>query len=198
MIQGIDVSENNGYLSEDFWQEAADMGIRFAYIRCSYGRTGVDEQFQHNVDMAHKVGMQVGAYHYGYGLNVSQAIEEATHCRQVIEDAGVFLELPVFYDMEDADGYKARHNFAFDPIEMTDMCRNFGEALGLNWGVYASYSWLENYIAWRTLGCPVWNAQWGYTDDIAGFVWQDSGDKGKTFSIDGRIIDHNYMYLEEE
>lgn len=193
MIEGIDVSENNGHLDQDFWNMAYEQGIRFAYIRCSYGRTGADEEFQHNVACAHNAGLKVGAYHYGYGLNVEQAREEAEHCRQVIDDAGVLLELPVFYDMEDADHYKARHGFAFDPVEMTEICHAFIDTIGLDCGVYASLDWLDNYIDWKVLECPVWNAQWGDSDDIQGYVWQDSDH----YDMDGHQLDHDYMYIEE-
>ena len=78
---------------------------------------------------------------------------------------------------------------------MTEMCRVFGDTLGLNWGVYSSLSWFENYIDWKSLGCPVWNAEWGSIDDIQGYVWQDSGDDSD-FILGGHVIDHNWMYLE--
>lgn len=193
MIKGIDVSENNGFIPQDVWDDLAEAGIKFVYVRCSYGRHGVDEMFQHNVECAHKAGLRVGAYHYSYALTVEEAREEAQHCSKVIADAGVLLELPVFYDMEDADGYKARHYFAFDREVITEMCHVFGETLGLNWGVYASLSWLEGYIDWKSLGCPVWNAQWGRSDDIHGFVWQYTD----SFSFDGFTFDGNIMYLED-
>ena len=193
MIKGIDVSENNGFIPQETWDSLATAGIKFVYVRCSYGRHGVDEMFRHNVECAHKAGIKVGAYHYSYALNREEAIQEALHCRKVIDDAGILLELPVFYDMEDADGYKARHGFAFDPDEITDMCRLFGIHLKLNWGVYASLSWLETYIDWKSLGCPVWNAQWGSRDDLMGFVWQYTDN----FQFDGFTFDGNIMYLED-
>ena len=192
MTRGIDVSENNGHIAQSTWDKLAQAGIKFVYVRCSYGRHGVDPEFLHNVNCAHKAGMKVGAYHYSYALNVSQAKEEAEHCRKVIADAGVLLELPVFYDMEDADHYKFKHYFAFDPKEITEMCRVFGEHLKLNWGVYASYNWLTLYIDWVSLGCPVWNAEWGMSDDIGGFVWQYTD----SLQIDGHTFDGNVMYME--
>ena len=192
MTNGIDVSENNGYISQDTWDKLAEAGYKFAYVRCSFGRHGVDEMFQHNVECAHKAGMRVGAYHYSYALSFEEAREEAQHCSKVIADAGVLLELPVFYDMEDADGYKARHFFTFDRAVITEMCRAFGETLGLNWGVYASYSWLQNYIDWKYLDCPIWNAEWGNEDDFGGYVWQHTD----SLQFDGHTFDGNKMYIE--
>lgn len=192
MTNGIDVSENNGFISQETWYALAHSGIKFVFVRATYGRTGVDSQFLHNVTCAHNAGMKVGAYHYSYALNTSQAIEEAQHCKDTISKTGVLLELPVFYDMEDADGYKSRHGFTFDPAEVTEMCRAFGENLELNWGVYASYSWLKDYIDWQSLGCPVWNAEWGKEDDIKGFVWQYTD----SFHFNSYTFDGNKMYME--
>lgn len=189
MVKGIDVSENNGLVD---WDAVVAAGYKFAIVRSSYGRTGVDEMFQRNVAEATKRGLKCGAYHYSYALNVAQAEEEARHCRQTIEDAGVLLELPVFYDMEDADGYKVRHDFAFDAEEITAMCRAFVENIGLDCGIYASWSWLLDYIDWKAIGCAVWNAEWGAEDDLKGYMWQYT-DRAY---IGGRYFDANILYSD--
>lgn len=168
-MKGIDVSYANGRVD---WEAVAAAGYKFAIVRCTYGRHGVDDNFLENVNGAHAAGLRVGAYHYSYALNVEEAIEETYHCRKVIADAGILLELPVWFDMEDADSYKARNGFAFDPNQITAMCRAFLNNIQLDCGVYASLHWLETYIDWRGLGCAVWNAQWGPGDDIKGMMWQ--------------------------
>ena len=187
MRKGIDVSEHNGVVD---WQAIADAGIEFVMVRSSYGKTGRDEMFKQNVDGAHAVGLQVGAYHYGYALTPDDAVLEAENCRSAIEEAGVALELPVFYDMEDADGYKSNHDFDGSTENVTAICKAFLDNIGLNTGVYASLDWLENSLDWRGLGCSVWNAQWGSTDDIQGFMWQYTD----SLVIAGRVFDGNYMY----
>jgi GH25 family lysozyme M1 (1,4-beta-N-acetylmuramidase) len=195
MRYGIDVSENNGVVD---WQAVKDAGYDFAIVRCSYGKTGRDDKFLENVNGAHAVGLQVGAYHYGYGLTPYDATIEASNCKEAISESGVLLELPVFYDMEDADGYKARHSFDFSRDNVTEICHTFlGYMYPLDCGVYASEAWLNDCIDWRSLGCAVWNAAWknGYnptadddgTDGIKGFMWQytsraDIG--GKEFDAD--------------
>lgn len=194
MIRGIDVSENNGVIPQEVWNALKESGFDFAYIRCSYGRTGVDDMFIDNVKMAHNAGMLVGAYHYGYALTPEEAVEEAEHCKQIINDAGVILELPVFYDMEDADDYKAEHDFCFSVDNVTSICKNFIDNLyPLESGVYASYSWLDSLIDWRSLECAVWNAQWGNQDDFKGYVWQNSA----TFSFNGYTFDTDIMYIDK-
>lgn len=187
MKKGIDVSYHNGAVD---WQAVKDAGIEFVIVRSSYGLQSKDSMFAEHVSGAQAVGLKVGAYHYSYALSVEDAIQEAANCRGAIDNAGVCLELPVFFDMEDADGYKERKGFSFDPAEITAMCRAFIENIGLDCGVYASYFWLTEYIDWRSLGCAVWNAQWSNNDDIKGYMWQYTDSLG----IGGNTFDGNILY----
>lgn len=185
MIKGIDLSENNGYIPWDLLQAE---GVKFCIARASYGKHGRDLMFAENVRQAHAHGMLCGAYHYDYSLHVDDAIANARNCRRAIDASGVMLELPVFYDLEDADGWKEQRGFVPDIDICTSMCLAFGEELGLHWGVYASYYWLKNYIDWKSLGCPIWNAEWGGNDDLKGYIWQYTDD------YNGYRIDGNKMY----
>lgn len=196
MAKGFDVSENNGYV--DF-EQAANEGYEFVIVRSSYGKSGKDENFLDNVNRAHAAGLKVGAYHYSYALTPDDALQEAQNCREVIDSAGVLLELPVFFDMEDADGYKARHGFDFDNIN--PICRVFLDNIGLNCGIYASESWFNNYIDWPMLGCSVWNAAWIGGDNpypntdydgIQGYMWQYTD---RAF-IAGKWLDADWIYGE--
>lgn len=186
-MRGIDVSYHNGEID---WEAIKNAGIDFVIVRSSYGLQSKDSRFVEYVTGAKAAGLKVGAYHYSYALSVEDASQEAANCKEAIESAGVALDLPVFFDMEDADGYKDRNGFAFDSTEITAMCKAFIDSLGLDCGVYASYSWLTDYIDWRALGCAVWNAQWGNTDDIKGYMWQFTD----SFEIDGRTFDGNELY----
>lgn len=188
MIKGIDVSYHNGEVD---WKEVAVAGMEFAMIRSSYGMQSKDNMFDQNVAGAKAAGLKVGAYHYSYALTVADAIQEAANCREAIDICGAMLDLPVFFDMEDADGYKERKGFAFDPAEITALCRAFICNVGLDCGVYASYSWLTDYIDWRSLGCAVWNAQWSKYDDIKGYMWQYTD----CLEIGGKYFDGNICYI---
>jgi GH25 family lysozyme M1 (1,4-beta-N-acetylmuramidase) len=190
MTYGIDVSENNGFVD---WQAVADAGIKFAIVRSSYGRNSRDENFLRNVEGAHSVGLKCGAYHYSYALTPEQARQEARNCKNAIDEAGVLLELPVWFDMEDADGYKRKYDFDFSADNVTSICKAFLEEIKpLDCGVYASLSWLENYIDWQGLGCAVWNAQWGDSDDLQGYMWQYTD----SLNIGGKTFDGNILYLD--
>lgn len=187
MIKGIDVSHHNGVVD---WQAVAAAGIEFSIIRSSYGLQSKDRMFAQNVTGAKAAGLKVGVYHYSYALCVEDTIQEAKNCRETIDSTGQRLELPVFFDMEDADGYKQRKGFTFNPAEITAMCKTFICNIGLDCGIYASYSWFTDYIDWRSIGCAVWNAQWGQNDGIKGYMWQYT-DK---LEIDGRLFDGNIKW----
>lgn len=196
MRYGIDVSENNGTID---WEDVRESGCDFVIVRSSYGLNSRDEKFLEHVNGAHAAGLQCGAYHYGYALTPQEAVQEAVNCRTAIADAGVLLELPVFYDMEDADGYKARHGFDFSRENATGICREFLNHIRLDCGVYASKSWLDDLIDWRDLGCAVWNAQWmngenptpdTSNDDLGGMMWQYTDKK----LIAGRFYDGDIIY----
>lgn len=191
-MKGVDVSEHNGRVD---WLALKNAGIDFAICRTGYGRSGVDSTFQRNVNEARAVGMKCGAYHYSYALNPAQAVVEANFCKHIIADSGVLLELPVFFDMEDADGFKSRNGFDFSRRNVTDICRAFLDNIKpLDCGVYASYSWLEDLIDWRSLNCPVWNAQWGSHDFLQGFMWQYTD----RLFIAGKNFDGNILYDDND
>ena len=187
-MKGIDVSFHNGVVD---WQAVKSAGIDFAICRTGYGKSGLDETFSRNVEGAHAAGLICGAYHYSYALTPADAIREAIFCKRIIEDAGCLLELPVFFDMEDDDGYKSRHYFNFNQRNVTRICKAFLDAIKpLNAGVYASYSWLERYIDWQSLDCAIWNAQWGSQDFLQGYLWQYTAN----LYIGGKKFDGNILY----
>ena len=187
-MKGIDVSIHNDFID---WHAVKDAGIDFAICRTGYGKSGFDDSFQRNVHDAHDAGLICGAYHYSYALTPADAIIEAQFCKRIIAEAGVLLELPVFFDMEDDDGYKARYGFRFTRQNITDICAAFLDAIKpLNCGVYASLSWLDDYIDWRSLGCPIWNAQWGKRDDFKGYMWQFTD----CLKIGNDCFDGNILY----
>ena len=197
MIRGFDISENNadetGRVPEDLFDAAANAGCKFVYVRASWGNGHEDSCFRDSVEKALARGFKVGAYHYDYGLTPDDAARQAQQCAGIIDRAGVLLELPVFYDMEDADKWKMNHGFDFNPSNVTAMCQAWLDSIGLNSGVYASYSWLQNRIDWRGLGCPVWNAEWGDADDLGGYVWQDT----EQLWLGNHAVDGDWMYDEE-
>lgn len=189
MIYGIDVSEHNGEIN---WNDIKEAGMQFAIIRCSWGMNK-DSNFDENVYNANQVGLKVGAYHYSYALTPGRAFEEAKFVSQLIKDSGCFLELPIFLDMEDADGYKKRNMGIITKKAITEICETFIYRLGTEYdvGLYASYSWLNSVIDWKKIGCAVWNAQWSSNDDFKGYCWQYTD----ALNIKGQYYDGDIIYI---
>lgn len=187
-MKGVDVSIFNHPVD---WQAVKAAGYDFAICRTGYGKSNYDESFITNVNGAHNAGLICGAYHYSYALTPADAIKEAIFCKRIINEAGCLLELPVWFDMEDDDGYKSRHYFDFSRRNVTKICKAFLDTIKpLNAGVYASYSWLERLIDWKGLGCPVWNAQWSSKDFLQGMMWQWTD----SLNIGGKLFDGNILY----
>lgn len=193
MIKGIDISDNNGWLSLEDWDAIKAEGIEFVICAASFGKSGVHDTFVANVNNAHDHGMKVGAYHYSYALDPDEMVLNAQHCHDIIEQSGVCLELPVFLDMEDADGYKDRHGMDFSQENITAQCQAWKDNINYNTGIYASMSWFDNYIDWQGLQLPVWVAQW-YVDepDLKGFMWQYT----EKLEINGKTFDGDYIFEE--
>ena len=185
-MKGIDISAHNERVP---YKRLKNYGIEFVIVRTGAGLT-IKDDFKRSVYAAKEAGLMVGAYHYSYALTPYRATQEAAYCRDIIDDAGMLLELPVFFDMEDADGYKARHGFKFNQNNITGICRGFLDTIGLNAGIYASFDWLDKWIDWQSLGCAVWNAQWSKNDYLQGMMWQYTD----RLNIEGRYYDGNILY----
>ena len=187
-MRGVDVSIFNENVN---WQALKAAGIDFAICRTGYGKSNFDENFQHNVEEAHKAGLICGAYHYSYALTPADAITEANFCKGIIERAGVLLELPVWFNMGDGDKYKERHGFDFSRRNITAICKAFIDSIKpLNCGVFANLSWLEEFIDWQSLGCEIWSAQWNSEDNFKGRMWQFTD----VLNIGGQTFNGNILY----
>ena len=187
-MRGVDVSVFNEAIN---WQALKAAGIDFAICRTGYGKSNFDETFQRNVEEAHKAGLICGAYHHSYALTPSDAAAEAAFCKGIIERAGVLLELPVWFFINDADEYKKRHGFEFTKSHVTNICKAFLDNIApLNCGVYSNLSWLEDLIDWQSLGCRIWSAQYNSEDNFKGYMWQYTD----ALSIGGQTFNGNILY----
>lgn len=193
MLRGIDVSENNGRVD---WQAIKDAGIQFVIIRLGYGRNHLDSCFYENVNGAIDAGLKIGIYHYSYALTPQQAAGEANFVIHALMDCGLTpnkLPLGIWFDMEDADGYKRSKGMP-SRAEITAMCSEFicyCNRNGYSCGIYASLDWLERNIATEQLAdyIPYWCAQWsGRCDWPNAKMWQytDSYQIGNNY-FDGNL-----------
>lgn len=192
MIKGIDISE---------WQnKIPSFSGDFIIIRAGYS-TDIDARFKEHYNNAIKLGKKVGVYWYSYALDTTQARNEARKCLEVIQ--GLNISMGVWFDMEDADGYKKKKGFNFSKSNISSLCNSFCEVIesaGYYAGIYANYSYLKNYI-----DCPKydkWCAFWGDNDgnipsgmestikSLGASMWQYTS-KLNGGSQDGDVLLHN-------
>lgn len=183
-MEGIDVSKHNGNIDLIPYKNG------FVIIRAGYGKSTVDPKFARNADLCERLGIPYGVYWYSYATSVKDAHTEAAKCLQTIK--GRKISVGVWFDMEDADGYKAKRGAVQSGL-ISEMCRAFCsdvEAAGYYAGIYASSSWFKSYIK----GCDrydKWVANWGKNDGIR---HTDTSSMGTLQQYTSKPLDKNVMY----
>ncbi len=174
---GIDISEHNGSLDFSAIKAA---GIGFVIVRLGWGRRHLDSLFYEHINGAIAAGLPVGVYYYSYARTEAEAEEEALFTGNVLVDSGLSpdrLPMGIWYDMEDADGWKAARGLT-EREDITVLCEaylDFMKYQGFPAGIYASYHWLTEKIDRTRLpeGTPYWCAQWGnHLDFPEAKLWQ--------------------------
>lgn len=158
--RGIDISAHQGNIN----LEALKSQINFVIIRVGYGVSGtIDTKFKRNADLCRSLGIPVGFYWYSYALDVEGAKKEAQAMINAIAPYKDIVKYGVWFDMEDADGYKKKNGMPSNQI-LRQMCAAFCEATenaGYYSGIYASESWLKNQLKGdETAPYDKWVAQW--------------------------------------
>ena len=183
-MNGIDISTHNGEINLEPYKG------QFVIIRAGYGTHHVDEFAVRNMDECERLGIPYGVYWYSYALNVEEAKIEAKACLNTIK--GRNIKVGVWFDMEDADGYKKTYN-KLNAKLITDMCNSFCEIIesaGYYAGIYASKSWFKDYI-----NCPKydkWVASWG-TDN--GELQTDTSNMGSIQQYTTKPLDKDVLYV---
>lgn len=199
MLKGIDVSSNNSFIN---WDRVKASGIEFAIIRIGYGNNTAsqhDKRAIRNMDECTRLQIPFGCYIYSYALTEEEVIKEAEHMAAMIKNHKP--QLGLYFDMEDADGYKKKHgiNVYSSKEKLTRFCLLWMEEMRKrgydNVGVYANYDYFTNVINYDELANAgkIWLAHWsGKSPYKPCYMWQYSS-KGKVDGIGGNV-DMNYLY----
>lgn len=197
-ISGIDVSNSQGTID---WEQVKKSGIKFAIIRLGWGGDAPhqdDPKFKENVAACEKLGIRWGAYIYSYALNLDAVTGEVKHALRMLD--GKKPPLGVWFDMEDMDGYKAKHGLDVRSNRrlITDMCIQFCEMMkrtGYEAGIYANQDFFEHVMYKNELTkYPFWLAYWASAPYMNCKVWQYSS-KGKVPGINGNV-DMDILYAD--
>ena len=198
MKKGIDISKHQGNINFDEIKDNFD----FVIIRVAIGDdlssddsecSQCDSMAQHYIDECEARDIPYGLYIYSYATCVQEAINEAEHIREWYNKCNA--KLGVWWDIEDADNYKANHGV--DYHETQSFAIAWLDALSdiEPRGVYASHSWLNDYMNVSTLkehGAYIWEAHWN--DD--GQICEDEFDMSQESSdyyVDGTRADFDIM-----
>lgn len=201
--KGVDVSSNNGKISMEKIMAA---GYEFVIIRCGFGENITeqdDTQWEENVRKAEAAGLPWGAYFYSYACTEASAKSELEHVLRLLK--GKKPTLPVAFDMEDADGYKARHG-GWNRTNVTRACKIFLEGIakaGYYPMIYAGFEEKDNLISpevWNShdIWFPHWARECGYKGGNLS-MWQYGGETNliESNSIPGvGVIDKNLCYKD--
>ena len=205
--RGIDISAHQGNID----LEALKGQIDFVIIRVGYGTKGtIDNKFKRNADLCRSLGIPVGFYWYSYALDVEGAKKESKAMLNAIAPYKDIVKFGVWFDMEDADGYKKKNGMPSNQT-LRQMCAAFCEAIetsGYYAGIYASESWFKNQLNGSEVKpYDKWVAQWptsgGKQTGLSTSASKRSDVHLWQFTSQGRFsgyngnLDTNYAYLDE-
>lgn len=191
---GVDVSRWQGDIN---WQQMADRGVKFAFIKLTENTTWIDTMAGANMDGAEDAGILRGGYHFYRPLADWRA--QAEHFCDVLEQVGP-LELPPVIDLEIREG--ANSNLAARVRAFAELVT---QRIGRRPIIYTNFYYANDYL--QGLGdYDLWIAQ--YTDRVAPAIptniwqawkfWQytSSGD-GRWYGASSATLDLNRFNGDE-
>ena len=188
-MYGIDISKHNGNINLEPYKG------QFVIIRVGYGHFHLDEKFERNVAECKRLGIPFGVYHYSYALNEAEAEAEARGVLNAIAKYKNDIKVGVWFDMEDADGYKKKHGFKFSNSTIAPICFKFCKMIedaGYYSGIYTSSSWLD-YVKGLNDRFDKWVANWGKND---GTQHTNTSQSGTIQQYTSKPLDKNIMYAD--
>lgn len=188
-MYGIDISKHNGNINLEPYKG------QFVIIRVGYGHFHLDEKFERNVNECKRLGIPFGVYHYSYALNEADAEAEARGVLNAIAKYKNDIKVGVWFDMEDADGYKEKHGLKFSNSTIAPICYKFCKMIedaGYYAGIYTSSSWLD-YVKGLNDRFDKWVASWGKND---GTQHTNTSKYGTIQQYTSKPLDKNTMYAD--
>lgn len=183
-FKGIDISEHN---------QSVDLNdVDFVIVRANWWTT-TDKKFEEYTKMLEEKGIPYGVYCYDYCGDEETALEQAEYTYNLIKNKKI--DLGVWMDMEDADGWKKKNNY-LNKEHCTMVCKvfcDFFKERGYYTGIYASSSWFNSMI--DELGYPKWIANWGTND---GTCQGDFSAEAVMHQYTSIPLDKNVIYVDME
>ena len=192
--RGIDVSEAQGNIN---WQNVESSNVKFAMIRATYGISGIDLQFENNMEKISETNIYTGVYHQSNANNSNEAILEARHFLNTIRKYAKYISYPLALNMESEFAMSVSKVFFTETVNsFFKVIKGFGVPVVL----YAKPELINKYLNMKKLEkVGIWLADLttdilrgpSYLDNV--IMWQYS-QKGKVGGIYGNVnLDISYI-----
>ena len=188
-MHGIDISEWNYDIDLTPYKD------NFVIIRLGWYNT-LDKKALRNIQLCEQLGIPYGVYLYSYATSIEESRMEANFVLNQLSHCSN-LRVGVWYDMEDADNYKADRGSLVGSL-MTNMCNTFWSILqnaGYYTGVYSSSSWFNYYLTNLNTNIPKWVAHWDNND---GQLHSNLSNMAVLHQYTSIPLDQNVMYVPLE
>ena len=201
---GVDVSSHNGGNID--WDQLADSGVEFAYVRCGYrgyteGKIQTDEFAGTNIAGAKAAGIDPGVYFFSQAITVEEAREEADYACDVADRFDLDKSYPIAFDMEENNVPEERID-GLSAEELTEIALAFCDQVrkrGYTPIVYGNDKWLNGYFDLSKLAGKelIWLAEYGSqpTVSYAFKMWQYTSEADLPGSGGG--LDMNLLFPED-
>ena len=179
-VYGIDVSYYQGVIN---WPNVKAAGVEWVILRGGYGNSNVDTQFINNITGAAAAGItNIGVYWFSYAHDTDSAIVEVNKCLQTIEPYRQYINMPVWFDWEEASySYAERaHGVKLTALEIQNIARVWCEKITdarYSTGIYANktnaagwFSTGNGIYLWDDLNCDFWYARYGANNETSLFI----------------------------
>lgn len=195
----IDVSKHNGNIDWSRVKGNVDAVVmRLGYRGYSKGDIAQDPKYLDNLNGCRNNGIPYSVYFFPCSINDAEASEEAAYIINAVK--GLDISLPVFLDSEVSAPNKTGRSDNLSVEQRTHLLKviiDTVKAAGIEIGVYASTSWLNNNLNMAELGdIPVWVAQYNTHCTYGGkyVMWQYTSN-GTVDGISGRVDCSNNISL---
>ncbi|MDE7195370.1 MAG: hypothetical protein K2O14_15580 [Oscillospiraceae bacterium] len=202
---GVDLSYANGKVDYKALNAGTVNGhrVKFAMLRLGHG-TSKDTMFDEHYKGCKEAGIYVGAYHWSYAVNLTEARAEADWA--VKELSKYEIDYPVALDFEDEKNVLSK---GLSRAQYTAICKTYLEKIrSANYYpmLYCNPNVIDNYINIGDLSAyDLWLAQYtseGYQRQLGQIMWQftvaghptlDYGKVGAVAGVSGQC-DCNWAY----
>ncbi|MGN0343248.1 MAG: GH25 family lysozyme [Roseburia sp.] len=187
---GIDVSKWQGEID---WDQAAEFGLDFVFVRIGHADRILDPQFQANMTALNEREIPAGVYFYSTAIEPVQALADA---QWIIDNmAGYTVSYPVAIDLE-SEVQSSR----LTRTQITEIAAVYCQELrkaGYTPMIYCNEDWAKNYVDFASLGdVDAWLARYNYkySTEYKRTIWQCS-QTGRVTGID-EYIDVDLAFVD--